>query len=182
MSVVRTDVLRQTRESGIRLVRFLYCDTSAIIRGKSTHVRGLEDRLQSGIGLTKAMPAMCMLDHLAEVPDLGPVGEIRLMPDPETFVRLPYLPHLASMNVDMRTLDNRPWAACPRSFLKRMTERLQHKGLRIRAAFEGEFSLAVRVDGAPAPALAPTQHGIATYRPLDDSLCFSTIGMNNAAP
>ena len=36
MSVVRTDVLRQTRESGIRLIRFLYCDTSAIIRGKST--------------------------------------------------------------------------------------------------------------------------------------------------
>ena len=76
MSVVRTDVLRQTGESGIRLIRFLYCDTSAIIRGKSTYVRGLEERLQSGIGLTNAMAAMCMLDQLADVPDMGPVGEI----------------------------------------------------------------------------------------------------------
>jgi glutamine synthetase len=181
MSVVRTDVLRQTRESGIRLIRFLYCDTSAIIRGKSTHVRGLEDRLQSGIGLTKAMAAMCMLDHLAPVPDLGPVGEIRLVPDPETFVRLPYLPHVASMNVDMRTLENEPWDACPRSFLKRMTERLQHKGMRVRAAFEGEFSLAARnATPSGAPVFAPTQDGPNAYRPLDDSLCFSTIGMNNA--
>ncbi|HWE63319.1 MAG TPA: glutamine synthetase family protein, partial [Chloroflexota bacterium] len=186
MSVVRTDVLRQTRESGVRLVRFLYCDTSAIIRGKSTYVRGLEERLVSGIGLTRAMAAMCMLDHLAPIPDLGPVGEIRLVPDPETFVRLPYIPHAAAMNVDMRTLENEPWEVCPRSFLKRMTERLARKGLRVQAAFEGEFTLAVR-DGAPpaggpaALAIAPTQVGISAYRPLDDSLCFSTIGMNNAA-
>lgn len=187
MSVVRTDVLRQTRESSIRLIRFLYCDTSAIIRGKSTYVRGLEDRLQSGIGLTKAMAAMCMLDQLAPVPDLGPVGEIRLVPDPDTYVRLPYAPHTASMNVDMRTLENDPWEACARSFLKRMTERLQHRGMRIRAAFEGEFSLAARVDAGPSlhpgnHVFAPTQDEIGAYRPLDDSLCFSTIGMNNAAP
>ena len=56
MSMVRTDILRQARESGVRLVRFLYCDTSAIIRGKSTYVRDLEDRLSGGIGLTGRWP------------------------------------------------------------------------------------------------------------------------------
>src|SRR5579885_1106133 len=104
VSVVRNDVLRQTREAGIRLVRFHYCDTSAVIRGKSTYVRSLEERLQSGIGLTKAMPAMCMLDHLASVPGMGPVGEIRLIPDPATFVVLPYLPHVGAAICDMITL------------------------------------------------------------------------------
>ena len=102
---------------------------------------------------------------------------------------LPYLPHAASMNVDMRTQENEPWEACARSFLKRMTDRLARKGMRIRAAFEGEFTLVARTDdvsGAAPPAgapgtFAPTQLGMAAYRPLDDSLCFSTIGMNNAA-
>ena len=167
MSMVRTDVLRQARESGVRLVRFLYCDTSAIIRGKSTYVRDLEDRLSGGIGLSKAMAAMTMLDQLADVADLGPVGEVRLVPDPDTFVTLPYVPHTASMIADLMTLENQPWEACPRAFLKRMIERLGYKGMRIRAAFEGEFSLVMR-DGA----------GV---RPVDRSLCFSTIGMDTSA-
>jgi glutamine synthetase len=165
---VRNDVLRQTREAGVRLVRFLYCDTSAIIRGKSTYVRALEERLQSGIGLTVAMPAMCMLDHLSSVPEMGPVGEIRLIPDPETFVVLPYVPHQAAMIADMITLQNQPWEACTRSFLRKMVARLGARGMRIRAAFEGEFSL-IRREGEDD-------------RPIDESLCFSTVGMNAAAP
>lgn len=168
MSAVRTDVLRLARESSVRLVRFLYCDTSAIIRGKSTYVRGLEDRLRSGIGLTVAMAAMSMLDELAPIPELGPVGEIRLVPDPDTFVTLPYLPNVAAMHADMLTQENTPWAACPRGFLKRMLTRLEARGMRIRAAFEGEFSLGTRSGD--------------TFQPLDESLCFSTAGMDNAAP
>jgi glutamine synthetase len=168
INTVRTDVLRQVRERDIRLVRFLYCDTSAIIRAKSTHVRSLEDRLRTGIGLTKAMQAMCMLDQLASVDGLGAVGEIRLVPDPKTFTVLPYVSRAASMVVDMMTLDNKPWAFCPRDFLKRMLARLDAKGMKIRASFEGEFSLLVNDAG--------------TLRPVDDSLCFSTVGMNASAP
>ncbi|MDB5075819.1 MAG: glnA [Chloroflexi bacterium] len=167
MNSVRTDILRQVRERDVRMVRFLYCDTSSIIRGKATHVRGLEDRLHSGIGLTVAMQAMCMLDQLANIDGLGAVGEIRLVPDPRTFVVLPYLPRVASMCVDMMTLDNEPWAFCPRSFLKRMIARLEGQGMRIRASFEGEYSL-LAADGD-------------MLRPIDSSLCFSTVGMDTSA-
>ena len=167
MNAVRNDALRQVREAGVHLVRFLYCDTSSIIRGKSSYVRGLQDRMQAGIGLTVAMQAMTMLDQLAEIEGLGAVGEIRLVPDPSTFVLLPYVPHSASMIADMLTLDREPWAACPRSFARRMLARLEAKGMRLRAAFEGEFSL-LTADGDG-------------YRPVDDSLCFSTVGMDNTA-
>lgn len=37
-----------------------------------------------------------MLDQLARVEGLGPVGEIRLVPDPDTFTVLPYAPHAAA--------------------------------------------------------------------------------------
>jgi glutamine synthetase len=161
-------LLAAARRADVRLVRFLYTDTGGVTRGKATHVDGLADRLTDGIGLTMAMQAMNMLDQLARVDGLGPVGEIRLVPDPDTFTVLPYAPHAAAMTVDMRTLDGEPWAACPRDFLKRQIAAAAAAGFSVRAAFECEFSLATRApDGR--------------WAPLDESLCFSTIGMTTAA-
>jgi glutamine synthetase len=156
------------RRADVRLVRFLYTDNGGVTRGKATHVAGLARRLTDGIGLTVAMQAMNMLDQLTRVEGMGPVGEIRLVPDPDTFTVLPYAPHTAAMTADMRTLDGAPWAACPRDFLKRQIAACVAEGFTVRAAFECEFSLATRrPDG--------------TWAPLDESLCFSTIGMTTAA-
>ena len=158
----------QARRAGVRLVRFLYTDNGGITRGKATHVDGLAHRLTDGIGLTVAMQAMNMLDQLQPVEGLGPVGEIRLVPDPKTFTVLPYAPHAAAMTSDMRTLDGAPWDACPRAFLKRQIAACAAAGFSVRAAFECEFTLAVKqMDGG--------------FAPLDESLCFSTVGMTTAA-
>src|SRR5262245_38082679 len=156
------------RAAEVRLVRFLWTDNGGVTRGKTAHVDTLPRRLVDGIGLTLAMQAFTMLDQLATVEGMGPVGEIRLMPDPETFTVLPYAPHAAAMTVDMLQLDGAPWAACPRSFLKRQIEACAAAGFAIRAAFECEFTLATRrADGS--------------YAPLDESPCYSTTGMTTAA-
>src|SRR5688500_17840417 len=105
------DLAAQARRAGVRLVRFLYTDNGGITRGKATHVDGLAHRLTDGIVLTVAMQAMNMLDQLQSVDGLGPVGEIRLVPDPQTFTVLPYAPHAAAMTSDMCTLDGAPWEA-----------------------------------------------------------------------
>ena len=89
----------QARRAGVRLVRFLYTDNGGITRGKATHVVGFAHRLTDGIGLTVAMQAMNMLDQLQPVEGLGPVGEIRLVPDPATFTVLPYAAHAAARYV-----------------------------------------------------------------------------------
>lgn len=158
----------EARRARVRLVRFLYTDNGGVTRGKATHVASLGARIRDGIGLTVAMQAMNMLDQLTAVEGMGPVGEIRLTPDPETFTLLPYAPHAAAMTVDMRTLDGAAWEACPRSFLKGQIIACAEAGFMLRAAFEGEFTLAVRnPDGG--------------FAPLDQSLCFSTIGMTTAA-
>src|ERR1700730_13854443 len=112
-------VMQAARKAGVRLVRFLYTDNGGVTRGKATHIDGLPGRLHDGIGLTVAMQAMNMLDQLAHVDGLGPVGEIRLVPALEPFTILPSAPHSAAMTVDMLNQDGTPWAACPRSFLKR---------------------------------------------------------------
>ncbi len=165
--MAQADVLSKLRQTDVQLVRFLYCDNAGVIRGKASHTDGLESRMNSGIGLTVAMQAMNLLDQLQSVEGMGPVGEVRLMPDSDTFVVLPYAPRAGAMIADLETRDGQPWDACPRSFLKRMIRRAASEGLQVKAAFEPEWSLAVRVDDR--------------YVPFDESLCFSTVGMQTAA-
>jgi glutamine synthetase len=155
------DVLAQANEAGLRLVRFLWCGNDGTVRAKATATRSLESRLGTGIGLTVAMQAMNALDQLQPVEGMGPVGEIRLVPDPETFRILPYAPRTGAMLVDHLTLDGESAPVCQRSFLKRMAGRLAERGAVLEVAFENEFSLATQHEGA--------------FVPVDSGLCFSTI-------
>jgi len=150
----------------VRLVRFLWCGNDGTVRAKASTLHGLEGRIDSGIGLTVAMQAMNALDHLQPVPGMGPVGEIRLVPDPETFRVLPYAPRLGAMLVDHVQLDGTPAPVDQRGFLKRMEARLAVRDRRLHAGFENEFSLATLVDGQ--------------YVPIDSGLCFSTISATAA--
>src|SRR5579872_7507211 len=128
----------------IRLVRFLYADHGGIIRGKSAGATRLRERVASGIGHTVAMMAMSMLDHLQPVDGMGPVGEVRIVPDPRTYVDLPYAPGAGAMLADLVLPDGTPWEACPRTFLKRATAAMAAEGYGVQAAFEPEFTLGIR--------------------------------------
>jgi glutamine synthetase len=160
------DVVQQADQAGLRLVRFLWCGNDGTVRAKASSVHGLEGRIGTGIGLTVAMQAMNALDQLQPVEGMGPVGEIRLVPDPDTFRVLPYAPHAGAMLVDHVQLDGTPAPVCQRCFLKRMEERLAERGAKLEVAFENEFSLATQVHGQ--------------YVPIDSGLCFSTISATAA--
>lgn len=161
------DVVRQAQNANLRLVRFLYCDNGGIIRGKTTHASRLASRMREGIGQTLAMQAFTGVESLAAVDGMGPVGEFRLIPDPATFVILPYVPNTGSMMCDMIRTDGQPWEACPRTFLKRMVARLAEQGLRAESTVEHEFYLARREGKG--------------YVPADDSLCYSSRGLDDEA-
>jgi glutamine synthetase len=164
--VEAADVVKQADEAGLRLVRFLWCGNDGTVRAKASAAKGLEGRIASGIGLTVAMQAMNGLDQLQPVDGMGPVGEVRLVPDPRTFRVLPYAPHTGAMLVDLVRLDGSPAPECQRCFARRMEERLAERGARLEVAFENEFSLATRVDGQ--------------FVPIDSGLCFSTISATAA--
>jgi glutamine synthetase len=108
-----------------------------------------------------------MADAPIKESGLGPVGEVRLVPDWSTFTPLPYAPGHARVMGDM-VRQGRPWAYCPRYFLKRMIAEAAKDGLEIGAAFENEFYL-----------LRTGADGIA---PLDDTVFASTLAMDIAQP
>jgi glutamine synthetase len=157
---------------GISLVWFLYADHGGIIRGKSASVAALRSRMVTGIGHTVAMMAMSMLDHLQPVEGMSPVGEVRIMPDPATFVPLPYAPGAAAMLADLVQPDGEPWGGCARTYLRRAIADLATEGFVATAAFEPEFTLGRREadpDGGPDRLV-----------PADDSLCYSATGFHLA--
>jgi glutamine synthetase len=161
-------VLAKARPPAVQLVRFLYCANDGVVRGKACHADLLASYLRSGIGLTVAMQSFTVLDQLATGASFGPVGEVRLVPDPASFAILPYAPKSARMYCDMVTLEGEPWSLCQRSALKRTIARAHGMGFAPKAAFENEFTLARAENGR--------------FVPLDRSPCFSTIGLDGAAP
>jgi glutamine synthetase len=169
------DILKRAQDAQLRLVRFLYCDNGGIIRGKAAHISQLAERLDEGIGFVVAMQAWSGAETFAQVEGMGPIGEFRLVPDPDTFAILPYVPSTASMMGDMLLLDGTPWEACPRSFLKRMVARLAEEGMRAEAAVEHEFYL-IRQTFDSSQEGKPV-----SYCPADTSRLFSTTGLNEHA-
>ncbi|MFB4286840.1 glutamine synthetase family protein [Nonomuraea sp. ATR24] len=165
-------ILERTELEGVELIRFLYADHGGVIRGMAASRSRLAERLNTGIGHTVAMMAMNMLDQLQEVEHLGPVGEVRIVPDPSTYVPLPHAPGAAAMLSDLRLPDGSPWAACPRTFLKDAIALLAGEGYTLLAAFEPEFTLGRRL---PDPSGGPDR-----LVPLDDSLCYAGHGFDTA--
>ena len=147
----RKEVIRAVQHADLSLIRFLYCDTNSIIRGKSVPAAQLERRMVDGIGLSRALLAVNSLDELQPVDEMTPIGEVRLKPDVDTFAILPYAKHTGSLLCDIVQLDGEPWAACARSFLKRVCRQLAGHGLEVQASFEMEYTLAVKTDDGYQP-------------------------------
>jgi glutamine synthetase len=162
----RAEVMAAARKYEVRLTRFMFCDLAGIIRAKSVHLSSLEHRMATGLGLPTALMALNALDQPQPLDGLGPIGEVRLVPDPSTFVPLPFSPRTGGLLTDLVGLDGQPWPFCPRGYLKRMLARAMQRGITFRAGFEPEWTLAIRQGDQ--------------YVPFDGSLAYSGLGMTNA--
>jgi glutamine synthetase len=158
-----TDLTQALQTSGTRFVRLVWCDNANVIRAKAVHVEALARGLEHGVGITAAQQALPVMgDSVVAESGLGPVGEVRLMPDWSTLTSLPYAPGHARVLGDM-VLDGRPWSVCPRDFLKRAIA-AAGEGLEVMAAFENEFYLLRRGPGG--------------VEPVDDTVFAATLSMD----
>jgi len=114
------------------------------LKEEITTIDDFANRLSHGINLTRAQMAFTLLDTVVPIAGMEPVGELRMVPDPETFTPLPWMPSHASMCCDLVDKDGGRYGACTRSYLKDVLARVAERGLRIQAAFEPEFYLGKR--------------------------------------
>lgn len=151
MTVNISEVVVAARESGVKLIRFEYCDVSGVARTKAVHVAQLEHKLLEGVSLTRAQASINLLEQMVPIDGFEPVGEIRLVPDPSTFTVLPWAPGSASVLCDQLGHDRLNWGACGRSYLKDIIERAASHGIQVQATFENEWYLAREVEGEYIP-------------------------------
>jgi glutamine synthetase len=134
-------LLSSLDQTNICFVRILWCDNGNVIRGKAVHRYRLSHYFTHGVGIAIAQQAIpVIMDAPVAGTGLGPVGEVRLVPDWRTITPLPYAVGHARVMADM-ILEGQPWSYCPRSFLKRMITSAATENLEIQAAFENEFYL-----------------------------------------
>jgi glutamine synthetase len=151
---------------GVELVRFIYCDFTGVQRGKVTAVDDLANRLRHGINLTKAQMAFTLPNTVVEIEGMPPVGELRMVPDLETFTILPWMPEHASVACTLVERNGQPYDACPRTWLEGIVRRAGERGIRVQAAFENEFYLGVR------------QPQTGKWAPADDSGIYAEVGVD----
>ncbi len=133
-------MIQDLKRAGVQYLRILWCDNANIIRAKAAHVNMLRDGFE-GVGISAAQQALpVMYDSVAQDSGLGPVGEIRLVPDWSTLKILPYAPGHAQVLGNMMLGEN-SWVHCPRDFLRTQIGRLVKHKLTVKAAFENEFFL-----------------------------------------
>ncbi len=136
------------------LVAVACCDLGAVVRGRSLPDDQLEEALAAGVGWVPANQALTPLGGLAEPNPFGSTGDLRLLPDASTRVRVEgagQTPPLELMLCDLVELDGRPWECCPRRFLRAALDTVRNElHAHVSASFEHEFQL-LRDGPAPLP-------------------------------
>lgn len=128
---------------GASLTMVTTVDLSAICRGRALPTTNLDGTLANGVGWVPANLAITPFGTLAQPNPFGSVGDLRLIPDLATRIRLSGAPSRDGIDVVLGNLeqpDGTPWDCCPRTFLQSALRDLEvEAGLTIRAAFEHEF-------------------------------------------
>lgn len=128
------------------------CDLAAIVRGRAVPASRLTSALQTGTGWVPADLGLTCFDVIAAGNMFGSVGDLRLIPDPATFVELPETdtqPGTTLYVADQTELDGSTWAGCPRGALKSALKAFNDAtGLTVQASFEHEFMIE-GMTGAP---------------------------------
>ena len=131
--------------SATELVSLVACDLGGIVRGRAVFASELEEYERSGIGWVPANHALTPLGPLAEPNPFGSTGDLRLLPDPSTRVRVGAEPGESALELvlcDLVETTGEPWSCCPRTFLKDALLAMEEQaGATLRVSFEHEFQL-----------------------------------------
>ncbi|MDX6564532.1 MAG: glutamine synthetase [Gaiellales bacterium] len=142
---------------GEELVSLVTCDLAGLVRGRSVPLADLDRHLEIGVGWVPVNQSISAFGDLAEPNPWGSAGDVRLMPDAPTRVRIERWPGIAPLHFmlcDITEVDGSDWDACGRTFLRRSLERLRrHAGLQVSASFEHELVLESPGPAAPAFSL-----------------------------
>jgi len=148
---------------GVRAVALSQVDNAGVTRAKTVPVSLLERTVRYGIGMSPVFEVFMVNDSITASDEVGgPVGDLRLMPDPWALRTLAAQPGWAWAPVDKHTQEGEVYPGCQRSFAKRQAGRAADAGLELRMAFELEWFQA----GSDSEIESPIHRGPAYGLPV----------------
>ena len=148
--------------AGVEAIALAFVDPAGVTLVKCIPRRRFEEAVRFGIGLSTVFSVFLFDDQITSSPHIGgPTGDTRLMPDPAATVPLAGSPGWALAPVDQLDQEGEPYPACPRTFARRMLDRIGRAGLELRGSYEVEFFLGRRSSPGPEgePDPEPAHHG-----------------------
>jgi glutamine synthetase len=148
--------VRRLAAAGVEAVALGFVDNAGVTLVKTVPIGRFAEAVRFGIGLSPVFTVFLVDDQITSSAHIGgPTGDTRLMPDPAAVVPLAASPGWALAPVDQLDQEGDPYPACPRTFARRMLERLATFGLEARGAYEMEFFLGRRQLGGAEPEPDP---------------------------
>lgn len=124
------------------LVFIMTSDFSSRAKGRALRADQFDER--TSLGWVPANLGIGPLGHIVEDLPFGASGDLRLLPDLNSRMRVEGVPDKPAVDVvfaDIVETDGSPWEACPRTFLRSTIAELEQEfGLSTRVAFEHEFT------------------------------------------
>src|SRR5689334_23269727 len=118
------EVVAQLLAQDVRAVALTWVDNAGVTRVKTVPVDRLPDVAAVGVGMSPVHDVFCVDDSITAGRLIGgPVGDLRLRPDPAAVTVLAAQPGWAWAPVDRFTQDGEPYAADQRGFARRMVAR-----------------------------------------------------------
>ena len=136
------DIKKIIEEKGIETLRLEYIDMNGVNRGKILPACMIDEMFEDGIAFAAAIMVIGFDNSVAEVSGLSEYNydDMKVFPDPSTFMVLPYLEKTALILGDLY-YHGKKMTQSPRWFLKNMIREYNNLGLSPIVASEMEFFL-----------------------------------------
>jgi glutamine synthetase len=135
-------VTRELASAGVAAVALSFVDNAGITRAKAVPLSRFEAAARDGVGMSPVFDVFLVDDSITSSEHVGgPAGDLRLVPDLDRTVPLGGQPGWAWAPVNRFTQDGSEYAACQRSFARRMARRAADSGLSFRMGIEVEWAL-----------------------------------------
>ena len=144
-------MLARIADSGLELVRFVWCDQHGVTRGKTLVASAAEAALREGIGMVSTLMLKDSSDRtafkvfepggVADLPGFGQANNLILLPDPESFRVLPWTLATGWVQCQPWFQNATPVALDTRRILQQALARLAKAGLAMKCGLEVEFHI-----------------------------------------
>ncbi|MGB9378092.1 MAG: glutamine synthetase family protein [Mycobacteriales bacterium] len=154
---------------GVEGVVLSYVETAGINRIKAIPIGRLPSATEKGVGMSPVFDTFVSDDSITTTDVLGsPDGDLRLFPDLDQIVVLAGQPGWAWAPVDRLTQDGEPYAACQRTFARRMVAQAADAKLSFKMAFEIEWCVGEGGTDEFVPACSGSAYGMTRLVELSD--------------